>query len=84
MRKKCTLKDKKRCLALGGVVVPCMFAGPAVFLDIYGAAYFSAGYGKQPCLSNMFPAKLIFYSGPVLLSITINFICLLRVIDHIL
>ena len=83
MRKKCTLKDKKRCLALGGVVVPCMFAGPAVFLDIYGAAYFSAGYGKQPCLSNMFPAKLIFYSGPVLLSITINFICLLRVIDHI-
>jgi hypothetical protein len=55
----------------------------AVFLDIYGAAYFSAGYGKQPCLSNMFPAKLFFYSGPVLLSITINFICLLRVIGHI-
>ena len=56
---------------------------PAVFLHIYGAAYFSAGYGKQPCLSNMFPAKLIFYSGPVLLSITINFMCLLRVIGHI-
>ena len=83
MRKKFKLKDKKRFLALGGVVVPCMFVGPAVFLDIYGAAYFSAGYGKQPCLSNMFPAKLFFYSGPVLLSITINFICLLRVIGHI-
>ena len=60
-----------------------MFVGPAVFLDIYGAAYLSAGYRKQPCLSNMFPAKLIFYSGPVLFSITINFICLLRVIGHI-
>jgi hypothetical protein len=33
-----TIKDKKCCLALGGVLVPCMFVGPAVFLDIFGAA----------------------------------------------
>jgi len=26
-----TLKDKKRCLALGGVIVPCMFVGPPFF-----------------------------------------------------
>jgi hypothetical protein len=26
-----TLKDNKRCLALGGVIVPCMFVGPPSF-----------------------------------------------------
>jgi hypothetical protein len=41
------------------------------------------GYGKQPCFPHIFPANLIFFSGPVLLSITINFVCLLRVIGHI-
>ena len=78
-----TLKDKKRCLALGGVIVPCLFVGPAVYLDIYGDAYLSSGYGKQPCFPHIFPANLIFFSGPVLLSIAINFVCLLRVIGHI-
>jgi hypothetical protein len=77
------LKNKKRCLALGGFVVPCMFVCPAVLLDIYGDAYLSSGYGKQPCFPHIFPANLIFFSGPVLLSITINFVCLLRVIGHI-
>ena len=77
------LKDKKRCLALGGAIVPCMFVCPAVLLDIYGDAYLSSGYGKQPCFPHIFPANLIFFSGPVLLSITINFLCLLRVIGHI-
>ena len=57
--------------------------GPAVFLDIYGDAYLSSGYGKQPCFPHIFPANLIFFSGPVLLSIAINFVCLLRVIGHI-
>jgi hypothetical protein len=77
------LKDRKRCLVLGGVIVPCMFVGPAVLLDIYGDAYLSSGYGKQPCFPHIFPANLIFFSGPVLLSIAINFVCLLRVIGHI-
>jgi hypothetical protein len=77
-----TLKYKKRCLALGGVVVPCMFVGPAVFLDIYGDAYLSSGYGKQPCFPHIFPANLIFFSGPVLLSIAINFVCLLRDVSY--
>ena len=77
------LNYRKRCLALGGVIVPCMFVGPAVLLDIYGDAYLSSGYGKQPCFPHIFPANLIFFSGPVLLSITINFVCLLRVIGHI-
>ena len=77
------LKNRKRCLALGGVVVPCMFVCPAVLLDIYGDAYLSSGYGQQPCFPHIFPANLIFFSGPVLLSITINFVCLLRVIGHI-
>jgi hypothetical protein len=60
-----------------------MFVGPVGFLDIYGDAYLSSGYGKQPCFPHIFPANLIFFSGPVLLSITINFSCLLRVIGHI-
>ena len=77
------LKNKKRCLALGGFVVPCMFVCPAVLLDIYGDAYLSSGYGKQPCFPHIFPANLIFFSGPVLLSITINFVCLLRIIGNI-
>ena len=77
------LKNKKRCLALGGFVVPCMFVCPAVLLDIYGDAYLSSGYGKQPCFPHIFPANLIFFSGPVLLSITIHFVCLLRVNGHI-
>ena len=56
---------------------------PAVLLDIYGDTYLSSGYGKQPCFPHIFPAKLIFFSGTVLLSITFNFVCLLRVIGHI-
>jgi hypothetical protein len=43
-----TLKENKRCLVLVGVIVPCIFVGPAVFLDIYGDTYLSSGYGKQP------------------------------------
>ena len=63
------------CLVLGGAIVPCMFVGPAVLLDIYGDGYLSSGYGKQPCFPHIFPANLIFFSGPVLLSIAINFVC---------
>ena len=77
------LNCKKRMYILGGVIVPCLFVGPAVFLDIYGDAYLASGYGKKPCFPHIFPANLIFFSGPVLLSITINFACLLRVIYHI-
>jgi hypothetical protein len=77
------LNCKKRMYILGGVIVPCLFVGPAVFLDIYGDAYLASGYGKKPCFPHIFPANLIFFSGPVLLSITINFACLLRVICHI-
>jgi hypothetical protein len=36
-----------------------MFVGPAVLLDIYGDAYLSSGYGKQPCFPHIFPANLI-------------------------
>ena len=60
-----------------------MFVGPAGFLNLYGDTYISPGYGKQPYFPHIFPADLILFSGPVLLSITINFICLLRVIGHI-
>ena len=42
-----TLKNKKRCLTLGGVIVPCMFVGPAVFLDIYCDTYLSSGFGNN-------------------------------------
>ena len=52
------LKDKKRYLALGGAIVPCMFVCPAVFLDIYGDAYLSSGYGKQPCVPHILVAVL--------------------------
>jgi hypothetical protein len=44
---------------LGGVIVPCLFVGPAVFLDIYGDAYLASGYGKKPCFPHIFPANLV-------------------------
>ena len=66
------LKDKIRCLSLGGggcyrslhVSRSCRF---------HGDAYLSSGYGKQPCFPHIFPANVMFFSGPVLLSITTIF-----------
>ena len=76
-----TFDDKKCFIVLGGVIVPCLFVGPAIVLDIYGDAYLASGYGKQPCFPHIFPADLIFFS--VLLAIAVNFVCMLRVIYRI-
>ena len=51
------LKNKKRCLALGGFVVPCMFVCPAVLLDIYGDAYW---IWKTTLFPSHFPSQFNF------------------------
>ncbi|CAG2232082.1 unnamed protein product [Mytilus edulis] len=81
--RKDNLTQKRRCLTFVGMIIPLFFVCPAVLLDLYGSSYLSSGYSTQPCFPNKYPANVIFFSGPSLLSIIINFICLLRIVINI-
>ena len=60
-----------------------MFVGPAVGIDQLGPDYLSSGYGKSVCFSNKYPANIIFFSGPVIISVFINFVCLVQIVYQI-
>jgi len=48
-----------------------------------GPDYLSSGYGKSVCFSNKYPANIIFFSGPVIISVFINFVCLVQIVYQI-
>ncbi|VDI78269.1 Hypothetical predicted protein [Mytilus galloprovincialis] len=73
----------KHVFTITGLLIPVLFVGPAVILDQFEVANFSAGYGNSVCFPNRYPANIIFFSGPVVFSTLINFFVLLRVIVQI-
>lgn len=73
-------RRRRRCLLLIGMVIPLLFVCPAVTLDNFDNKSLVAGYGKDMCFPNQYPANVIFFSGPVMFSLLGNFACLLAVI----
>lgn len=76
-------RSNRRTLTWVGLLVPLIFVFPTIFLDQYSVPNFSAGYGKEVCFPNLFPANLIFFSGPVIVSLFANFVCLTIVIGKV-
>ncbi|VDH99335.1 Hypothetical predicted protein [Mytilus galloprovincialis] len=73
-------RRRRRCLLLIGMVIPLLFVCPAVTLDNFDNKSLVAGYGKDMCFPNQYPANVIFFSGPVMFSLLGNFACLLAFI----
>lgn len=74
---------KRRLLTCTGLVVPLLFVAPALYIDKNGPSRFSPGYGKSVCFPTQFPGNLIFFTGPVMMSIAMNTVCLVQIIVKI-
>ncbi|CAC5408266.1 unnamed protein product [Mytilus coruscus] len=75
-------KRKRRLTALG-LITPLFLVIPSIFIDVFGPSFLSAGYGSYACFPNKYPANLIFFTGPVMLSVFLNSSCLIFVIIQV-
>lgn len=73
----------KKTLTLLGLVVPLVFVGPCVYIDINGPPYWSAGYGQNYCFPNQYPSNLAFFTGPIVLTVAVNFLSLTYIVFKI-
>ncbi|VDI64227.1 Hypothetical predicted protein [Mytilus galloprovincialis] len=73
----------RRMLTFIGLAVPLMIVGPSVLVDQFGPEYLSLGYDGQVCFPNRYPGNIIFFTGPVIASVILNFICLYLTIFQI-
>lgn len=73
---------KRALLTLLGLMVPILFVGPCVYLDVNGPTYLSSAY-DQDCFPNRYPSNLAFFSGPIILAVSINFFSLSYIIFKI-
>ncbi|CAG2199556.1 CELSR3 [Mytilus edulis] len=73
----------RRMLTFIGLAVPLMIVGPSVFVDQFGPEYLSLGYDGQVCFPNRYPGNIIFFTGPVIVSVIWNFLCLYLTIFQI-
>lgn len=60
-----------------------MIVGPAVDIDRLGRDYMSCGYGKSVCFPHMYPVNIMLCSGPVIISVFMNFVCLVQFVYQI-
>lgn len=75
---------KRRMMTAVGVVLPLLVVGPAIVVDKLGPKYYSPGYGTgDVCFPIKFPGNLIFFSGPVFLSIILNCTIIVQIIIRI-
>lgn len=75
--------ETRRVLTVIGLMIPLLFVAPAVILDQFNIANLSVGYGNSVCFPNIYPANLIFFTGPVVVSTVINCVVLFRVIFQV-
>ncbi|CAC5410451.1 CELSR3 [Mytilus coruscus] len=68
--------SRRRMLTFIGLAVPLMIVGLSVFIDKFGPDYLSLGYDGQVCFPNRYPGNVIFFTGPVIVSVIWNFLCL--------
>ncbi|CAC5369588.1 unnamed protein product [Mytilus coruscus] len=70
-------------ISLFGLLSPSLLVIPAVIVDVLGKDELSPGYNGEVCFPTKYPGNMIFFLGPVFLSITINFISLVLFIGYI-
>lgn len=70
----------QRLLTVLGLTIPLFFVGTAVVFDLTGPEALSPGYGSAICFPNRYPGNLLFFSGPIMLSLLINFVSLTLII----
>ncbi|VDI50560.1 Hypothetical predicted protein [Mytilus galloprovincialis] len=75
-------KRKRRLTALG-LTTPLFFVIPSICIDVFGPSFLSAGYGSYACFPNNYPANLMFFTGPVVVTVFVNSSCLIFVIIHV-
>ncbi|CAG2248668.1 unnamed protein product [Mytilus edulis] len=75
--------ETRRVLTVIGLMIPLLFVAPVVILDQFNIANLSVGYGNSVCFPNIYPANLIFFTGPVVVSTVINCVVLFRVIFQV-
>ncbi|VDI49112.1 Hypothetical predicted protein [Mytilus galloprovincialis] len=75
-------KRKRRLTALG-LTTPLILVIPSICIDVLGPSFLSAGYGSYACFPNNYPANLIFFTGPVMVTVFLNASCLIFVIIQV-
>ncbi|CAC5413951.1 unnamed protein product [Mytilus coruscus] len=74
---------KRRTVTLVGLLIPLLIVVPAIVIDQFGPEYWSLGYGGSECFPNQYPANIVFFSGPVVFAVGVDFVCMLHSIIHI-
>jgi hypothetical protein len=70
-------------LTLLGLTLPMVLLAPAVVLQYLDIEQYSPNYGGSICFPTAFPANLIFVSGPIIVSVLTNTVCLFILIIYI-
>ncbi|XP_063447280.1 uncharacterized protein LOC134726794 [Mytilus trossulus] len=75
--------NKRRTVTFIGLIVPLFVVIPAVCIDQFCPKYRSLGYADSGCFPNKYPANIIFFSGPVVFAVGVDFVCMLQSIIQI-
>ncbi|CAG2232426.1 unnamed protein product [Mytilus edulis] len=77
------LVRKRRHVTGIGILIPLLIVVSGIVIDQTGPEYWSLGYGGAVCFPNRFPSNVVLFSGPVVLAVGIDFVCLTYIISQI-
>ena len=77
------LVRKRRQITFIGILIPLLIVLQGVVIDQTGPENWSLGYGGAVCFSNRYPSNVVLFSGPVVLSVGIDFVCLTYIISYV-
>ncbi|XP_063424719.1 uncharacterized protein LOC134708227 [Mytilus trossulus] len=76
------LVRKRRHITVIGILIPLLIVVPGIVIDQTGPEYWSLGYGGAVCFPNRYPSNVVLFSGPAVLSVGIDFVCLTYIISQ--
>ncbi|VDI33797.1 Hypothetical predicted protein [Mytilus galloprovincialis] len=77
------LVRKRRQITFIGILIPLLIVLQGVVIDQTGPENWSLGYGGAVCFPNRYPSNVVLFSGPVVLSVGIDFVCLTYIISYV-
>ncbi|CAG2202986.1 unnamed protein product [Mytilus edulis] len=77
------VEQKRRFSTFVGLFIPLLIVVPGIIVDQFGSDYWSLGYGGSVCFPNHYPANVVFFSGPVVFAVGVDFICMIHSITQI-
>ncbi|VDI42222.1 Hypothetical predicted protein [Mytilus galloprovincialis] len=77
------VEQKRRFSTFVGLFIPLLIVVPGIIIDQFGSDYWSLGYGGSVCFPNHYPANVVFFSGPVVFAVGVDFICMIHSITQI-